>query len=83
MVLLGKPFIRVKNYAMVNIIAGREIMPELYQHKGKPQLLAREAIAILKENRLPAMRESLAEVRRRLGEPGASRRAAQAVLDSL
>lgn len=80
MIRLAKPFITVDRYAMVNIIAGREIMPELYQAKGEPESLARETLAILRENRLPKMREDLAEVRRRLGSPGASGRAAAEIL---
>lgn len=77
------PLLRVKNYAMVNLIAGKEIMPELYQFKAKPELLAKEAVSILKENRLPEMRRELAEVRRKLGEPGASRRAAEEILKTI
>ncbi len=83
MVLAAKPFLRVRNYAMVNIVAGREIMPELYQFKARPEILAREALAILREGRLPRMRTELAEVRRRLGPPGASRRAAREVLSAI
>lgn len=75
--------VRLDHYAMVNIIAGRKIMPELYQSKAKPELLSREAIAILRENRLPKMRADLAEVLRKLGEPGASRRAAEEILRTL
>lgn len=83
MVAVAKRIVRVKNYAMVNLVAGREIMPELYQSKAKPELLAREAVAILREGRLPRMREELAEVRRRLGRPGASDRAAREVLGAI
>ncbi len=74
------PFVKIRNYALVNIVAGRRIMPELYQFKGKPENLAREAVSILKEGRLDPMRRDLAEVRRRLGPPGASDRAAGEVL---
>ncbi|MBI2900573.1 MAG: lipid-A-disaccharide synthase, partial [Planctomycetes bacterium] len=80
MVLAVKPFLRVKNYAMVNIVAGREVMPELYQARARPELLARETLSILREGRLPQMREELAAVRKKLGEPGASTRAAREVL---
>jgi lipid-A-disaccharide synthase len=74
------PLIRVKNYALVNIVAGRQIMPEYYQFRARPELIAREAVSILKDGRLPDMRRALEEVRRRLGEPGASLRAAREVL---
>jgi lipid-A-disaccharide synthase len=74
------PLIRVKHYALVNIVAGKPVMPELYQFKARPELLAKEAISILKGGRLPEMRRALEEVRRKLGSPGASRRAAEEVL---
>ncbi|MBI2932249.1 MAG: lipid-A-disaccharide synthase [Planctomycetes bacterium] len=74
------PLIRVKDLALVNIVAGRRIMPEFYQFKAKPELLAREAVSILRDGRLPEMRRQLAEVRRKLGEAGASKRAATEVL---
>jgi lipid A disaccharide synthetase len=58
-------------------------MPEYYVFKAKPDLMAREAISILKENRLPQMRKDLEEVQRILGGPGASDRAAEEVLKSI
>jgi lipid-A-disaccharide synthase len=77
------PLVKLDHYAMVNIVAGRRIMPELYQFKGSPASLAREAVAILREGRLPTMKEELAKVRKKLGEPGASMRAAREVLRTL
>ncbi len=79
------PLVRmnIRDFALVNIVAGRRIMPEYYQSRAKPGLIAREAVSILRDGRLPEMRRELAEVRRRLGAPGASRRAAEAVLSSL
>ena len=74
------PLVRLRDYALVNIVAGARVMPELYQFKAKPELLAKEAVLILKEGRLPGMRRALDEVRRKLGAPGASRRAAEEVL---
>ncbi|HKS16195.1 MAG TPA: lipid-A-disaccharide synthase [Planctomycetota bacterium] len=74
------PLIKTRTFALVNIVAGREIMPEYYQSKAKPALIAREALSIVKEGRLDVMRRDLAEVRRKLGAPGASKRAAAEVL---
>lgn len=78
--LMAYPFLRVKSYALVNIVAGRMIVPELYQLKAKAELLAGEAISMIREGRLETMRRELKEVRRILGKPGASRRAAQEIL---
>jgi lipid-A-disaccharide synthase len=74
------PLIKIRTYALVNIVAGREIMPEFYQRKAKSDLIAREAVSIIKDGRLESMRNGLAEVRAKLGTPGASKRAAAEVL---
>jgi len=73
-------WLNTKDFSLVNIVAGKRVMPEYYQAKAKPELIAREAVSILKDGRLPEMRQALAEVRRKLGTPGASMRAAREVL---
>jgi lipid-A-disaccharide synthase len=81
---LGRPFVKVPHYAMVNLIAGREVVPELMQSDFTPERVAAEAAALLEDpGRYEAMRRDLAEVRRRLGEPGASARAAALVAEAL
>ena len=78
---LGRHVVRVASYGMVNLIAGRSIVPELIQERFTPAAVAREVLPLLTDQgRAGIMREDLAEVRARLGEPGASRRAARAVL---
>ncbi len=82
--LIGRPFVRVPHYAMVNLVAGRRIVTELIQRDFTPERVAAEALALLGDpDRAARMREDLAEVRRQLGEPGASARAAQAVREEL
>jgi lipid-A-disaccharide synthase len=79
---LGKPFVRVDTYAMANLVAGRTVVPELIQDAFTPQAVADQAVDILTNDaRASRMRADLREVRRRLGDPGASRRAAAAVID--
>jgi lipid-A-disaccharide synthase len=78
---VGKPFATVDMYAMPNLIAGRRIVPELIQDDCTPERVASEAVALLTDReREGAMRLALDEVRARLGGPGASARAAAAVL---
>ncbi|HEX5070051.1 MAG TPA: lipid-A-disaccharide synthase [Vicinamibacterales bacterium] len=78
---IGRPFVRVHTYAMVNLVAGRPIVPELIQERFTPEATARETMALLTDPaRAQEMRAALEDVRRRLGRPGASDRAAAAVL---
>lgn len=78
---LGRPFVRVSQFAMVNLIAGRPIVPELIQRDFTPERVAAEALALLDDPaRAARMRDDLATVRQALGAPGASERAAAEVL---
>jgi lipid-A-disaccharide synthase len=79
---LGKPFIHVDTYAMANLIAGRRVVPELIQDAFTPQAVADEALRVLTDPAHAAeVRRSLRAVKEKLGPPGASARAAHAVLD--
>lgn len=78
----GKPFLTVDMYAMPNLVAGRPIVPELIQADCTPDRIASEAIALLTDaDRYTRTREALRGVRERLGVPGASGRAADAILE--
>jgi lipid-A-disaccharide synthase len=78
---LGRRLVKLDTFAMVNLIAGRRIVPELIQDAFTPEAVADEAVSILTDTpRADRIREGLARVRERLGGPGASRRAAEAVL---
>ncbi|HEX9185531.1 MAG TPA: lipid-A-disaccharide synthase [Vicinamibacteria bacterium] len=77
---LGRPFVSVPHYAMPNLIAGREVVKELIQRDFRPEAVAAETLALLEDaGRREALRQGLAEVRARLGPPGASARAARIV----
>jgi lipid-A-disaccharide synthase len=78
---LGRRLVTVSTIGMVNLIAGERIVPELVQDAFTPEAVAREAIPILTDRRRVAeIKGGLARVRERLGGPGASRRAAEAIL---
>jgi lipid-A-disaccharide synthase len=79
---LGKRFVKVDTYAMANLVAGRRIVPELIQRDFTPERVAQETVSFLTDRaRYDATRNALREVRARLGAPGASGRAAEAILD--
>lgn len=78
---IGRRFVKVDTFAMVNLLAGERIVPELIQDACTPQAVAAEAVSMLTDAaRVGRIRAGLAGVRRTLGTPGASRRAAEAVL---
>lgn len=79
--LLAKPLIRTKYFGMVNLIADREVAPELIQENFQPQKIAAEIRKLLEPARAAQAHSDLAEIRRRLGPPGAVQRAAQAILE--
>ena len=78
---LGKPLARVDIYAMVNLIAGERVVVELIQEACTGEAVAGETIKLLEDAPYrDRMTVKIAEVRARLGSPGASARAADAVL---
>ena len=78
---LAKPLVRTEFFSMVNLIAGRRVVPELIQSDFTADKVAGETIRLLQDaNARRALRGGLAEVRARLGPPGAVERAADAIL---
>jgi lipid-A-disaccharide synthase len=78
---IGRRLVKVAMIGMVNLIAGELIVPELVQDRLTPDAVAAEAVSMLTDrDRTAAIRKGLALVRARLGGPGASRRAAAAIL---
>jgi len=81
---VGRALIRVDHIGLVNLVAEREIVPELIQKDVNPERIADEASRILRDPILSRkMAESMDEVRQKLGEPGAAQRAAQIVASLL
>jgi lipid-A-disaccharide synthase len=79
---IGRRLVTLDTFAMVNLIAERRLVTELIQDAFTPEAVAREAVSILADpGRAREIRSGLADVRRKLGGPGASRRAAQAIVE--
>ena len=76
---LAKPLVRTKFYSMVNLIADRSVVPELVQDDFTGEKIAAELARLREPATVEEMRAGLAEVRRRLGPPGAVDRAADAI----
>jgi lipid-A-disaccharide synthase len=74
---IARRLVRTPFFAMVNLIAGRRVVPELIQDDFTPESVAHEAERLLGLQEARAeMRVGLALVRERLGPPGAIERAA-------
>jgi lipid-A-disaccharide synthase len=74
---IGRAMIKVKHIGLVNLIAGKEIVPELIQEKAAPEQIAACVTELLNDpEKLEKMRTELLKTRECLGEPGASGRAA-------
>jgi lipid-A-disaccharide synthase len=81
---LAKPLVRTPFFSMVNLIAGKRAVPELIQNDFTPDRVAAEVLRLLNDQSArEALRRDLAEVRQRLGPPGAVDRAADAILQLL
>ncbi|HLZ32835.1 MAG TPA: lipid-A-disaccharide synthase [Nitrospira sp.] len=78
---LARWLIRVKWIGLVNLVAGRSIVPELIQDEATPDRLSQEVHRLMTDTTAyNEMKRGLQQVRQSLGEPGASRRAAEVVL---
>jgi lipid-A-disaccharide synthase len=75
---LGR-LITAEHYGLVNLVAGKRIVTELMQNDLNGQRLAAELIALLDKERSKTLRAQLQDVMARLGDHGASSRAAKRV----
>ncbi len=74
----------LQHIAMVNILAGKEVVPEFIQHRATAAHMLPAALELLEESpRRARMVTDLRAVRESLGGPGASKRAAREILNSL
>ncbi len=78
---IGRMLIRVKCIGLANIVAGRKVVPELIQKEACGDRIAAEALKILSDSQYrDAMTADLADIRKKLGKPGAAVRVAQMAL---
>jgi lipid-A-disaccharide synthase len=82
--LLAKPFIKVKYASLVNLVAEKEVVPELLQYKATPENIYKEILPLLlNKDAAEDMQQELARVSAQLGEPGASKRAAKLAMEMM
>lgn len=78
--ILGR-LINTEHYGLVNLIAGKRIVTELMQNELNGESLAAELMLLQDDQRNQTLRKRLLDVGHQLGERGASRRAAERILD--
>ena len=82
--MVGRALIEVDHIGLVNIIAGERVVPELIQQAASPKNIAGVVENLLKNpSELRRIREKLAEVRKKLGQAGASEKTAEIALSLL
>ncbi|MBN2430133.1 MAG: lipid-A-disaccharide synthase [Acidobacteria bacterium] len=81
---LARALVRVEHIGLVNLVAGEKLAPELIQKDATPHRIAGTAARMLQNpQEMQAIRRKLADVRRKLGDPGASDRTAAIALDMM
>ena len=81
---LGRPLVHVKNFAMVNLIAGEQVVPELIQGNFTAENVSARLREILPEGPVrEKMERNLAQVRARLRSSDDSRSAAERAADAV
>jgi len=82
--LLYRPQVKLPYIGMVNIVAGKKIIPEFVQFQTRPKKIAPEVLRILADQKeLQKVTSDLNSARSSLGDPGAAPRAAQIIVNFL
>lgn len=79
--LIGKRLVKLPHIGLVNIVAGKQIVPEFIQQEFRPEKVAAAIAPLIEETeQRRRMQSALQVVREKLGTPGASERTAQLAL---
>jgi len=81
---IARRVVKVPWAGLVNLVAGKKVVPELIQHEVTPEKLADEIFSILENEEVKTtMINNLGMVKERLGTPGASLRTARIALQMM
>lgn len=80
---VARRIVKVPYFGLANVVARREVAPELLQDEVNPGRLGRELTRLLDPAEAGRIRADLAEVRGHLGEPGAAARVVEDLLGKL
>ncbi len=75
---IGKCLIKIRDVGLVNIVAGRQVVPELIQKEANPEKISETVLKILENPKaILNLKQELAEIKKKLGDSGASERVAR------
>jgi len=78
---VGKRFLKIKNWGLANIIAGKEIVPELQQEEVNPENIASAVLEAIKSpGKLKETRKDLNALKNMLGNADVSKRVSDILL---
>ncbi len=81
---LAKPFMKVEYVSLVNLVAGKEVVPELLQSRATPENIYGKILPLLTDPETrDAMKQELVRVSKQLGEPGGAARTAALAMEML
>ncbi|HET6461723.1 MAG TPA: lipid-A-disaccharide synthase, partial [Syntrophales bacterium] len=81
---VGKMVINIDHIGLVNIVAGKTVVPELIQDEASPEKIAAIVMEILADGkRMADIKTELAKIRGMLGSPGAAERTARLAYDMI
>ena len=81
---IARRLIKVRHLSIINVMANEEVVPEFIQDKLQPEVVAQAALELLGNSaRREQMKQNVARVVAGLGAPGASQRAAEAILQEV
>jgi lipid-A-disaccharide synthase len=80
---IAKSLVKLPHAGLPNIVAEREVVPELIQGEATPQKMADEVLSMLEGKKREAILEGYDEIKRNLGRGGATDRVAKAVYNTI
>ncbi len=82
--IIGKSLVKLPFIGLVNLVAGKKVVPEFLQWEARPGAIFLMAKMLLEDGPpRQAVINELARIPQLLGEPGAARRAAEEILECL
>ena len=82
--LLAKSFVKIPYIGLVNVVAGKKIVPECIQFDATPEKVADALKNIFTDEiKIAEIKSQLAKAKSSLGAPGASQKAAQIILKTI